>query len=83
MAKYIAFDDASFDSTAIAGKPSMAPAVNGLKSLVKRFVARARIKRQSEAESEVARFINDHGGVLTDDLERQISREFGSRVGRW
>ena len=83
MAKHIAFDDVSFDSTATIGKPSMAPVVGGIKGFLKRFAARSALKRQAESESEVARFIADHGGVLTDDLERQISRQFGTRVGQW
>lgn len=31
-------------------------------------------------ESDVARFIENNGGVLTDDLERQISRRYGRIV---
>jgi hypothetical protein len=31
---------------------------------------------------DVERFISDNGGVLTDSLEREISRRFGSHAGR-
>lgn len=36
----------------------------------------------AQVESEVATFIEHHGGVLTDDVEREISRRFGSIAGR-
>jgi hypothetical protein len=35
---------------------------------------------RKDRESKVARYINDNGGVLTDELERQISRNFGRIV---
>lgn len=35
-----------------------------------------------QVESEVATFIEHHGGVLTDEVEREISRRFGSIAGR-
>lgn len=35
----------------------------------------------SDDESAVERFINERGGVLTDDLEREISRRFGRLAG--
>ena len=34
------------------------------------------------AESDVARFVRENGGVLTDDLERQMSRRYGRIVGQ-
>lgn len=41
------------------------------------FASRAAVQ-----ESEIATFIEHHGGVLTDDVEREISRRFGSIAGR-
>lgn len=32
--------------------------------------------RMRQAEREIARFIEHHGGRMTDGLERQIEREF-------
>jgi hypothetical protein len=34
--------------------------------------------RRAQAEREVARFIENQGGRLTDEVEREISRRFGS-----
>ena len=36
---------------------------------------------KAQAESEVATFIEHHGGVITDDIEREISRRYGSIAG--
>jgi hypothetical protein len=47
----------------------------GLWSIVKDAVTDS---RRRSAECEVARFIERNGGVLTDSLEREISRRFGS-----
>lgn len=43
---------------------------------------RARLRARAEARhsSHVARFIAGRGGVLTDELEREISRRFGRLV---
>lgn len=37
--------------------------------------------RRRKADAEVAHFIAANGGVLTDDLERAISRRYGNIVG--
>ncbi len=37
--------------------------------------------RPKPAESEIERFVRHNGGVLTDQLEREISRRFGTVVG--
>lgn len=37
----------------------------------------ARFGSTEPAESEIERYIQAHGGVLTDSLERDISRQFG------
>jgi hypothetical protein len=34
--------------------------------------------RRAQAEREIARFIESQGGRLTDEVEREISRRFGS-----
>ncbi len=34
--------------------------------------------RRAHAEREIARFIEAQGGRLTDEVEREISRRFGS-----
>jgi hypothetical protein len=41
----------------------------------------APVKPQSESEV-IGDFIQSNGGVLTDDLEREISRRYGSWAGR-
>lgn len=37
--------------------------------------------RAKPVENEIERFIMENGGVLTDNLEREISRRFGQIVG--
>ena len=39
------------------------------------------LSRQRTAEREIGRFIELHGGQLTDDIEREISRRFGGPAG--
>ena len=55
------------DATRSVAKPSVFRRV--LNALVE--------SRQRAAEREIEAYINRHGGTLTDDLERAISRNFG------
>lgn len=36
--------------------------------------------RRRQAEREIGRYIEENGGRMTDDLERRISRRYGSSV---
>lgn len=45
------------------------------------LLARLRSLLPGRAPSEVEAYITANGGVLTDDLERDISRRFGSAAG--
>jgi hypothetical protein len=47
-----------------------------------RFWAAIIAGQQARANAEVARYIAAHGGQLTDELERAISRAYGTRAGR-
>lgn len=47
----------------------------------KRFLTAMMEARERAAEREIERYIAAHGGVLTDNIERDISRTFGSRAG--
>lgn len=50
-------------------------------SLLARVVAALTASRQRQAEAEVERYVVMNGGVLTDQLERDISRHYGNQVG--
>lgn len=52
-----------------------------LNHLWERFESFWRSANAADHDSAVERFINDRGGVLTDDLEREISRRFGRVAG--
>lgn len=40
--------------------------------------------RASRNDSQIERYINEHGGMLTDSLEREITRKFAnSKPGRY
>src|SRR5262249_9777854 len=51
-----------------------------LSALFERLSDRMYTAERKEREGQVARFIRENGGVLTDDLERRISRDFGRIV---
>ena len=46
------------------------------KGIFARFLASVQEARMRQAEREIARFIEVKGGRLTDDVERQIERNF-------
>jgi hypothetical protein len=48
-----------------------------LSGALKRLAARIHAAQRRRTEDEVARYIGANGGVITDELERQISRRFG------
>ena len=52
------------------------------KSASPSLLARVRNLFGGSRPSEVEGFIQANGGVLTDDLERQISRRYGRIAGR-
>lgn len=80
MAKYIAYDDAAFDSTATVIK---SPKRFSLMAFFDGLSERAHQREAKRTEGRIAQYIENHGGELTDDLERQISREFGQQAGNW
>jgi hypothetical protein len=48
------------------------------RSLWLRLVDAVREAREQRIENEIARFIQRNGGALTDKLDREISRRYGS-----
>ncbi len=68
--------DADFDSTAMIAPLKVEAA--GLTGLFKSLATRLATARQHRLDAEIGHFIEVHGGELTDDLERQISRRFGA-----
>ena len=81
MATTYTHDAAEFDSTAVI-IGSRAPSA-GIVSILKALATRANKARARRVDSEVGAFLEAHGGQLTDDLERQISRRFGTHAGQW
>jgi hypothetical protein len=51
-------------------------------SLIDRLRSLMTSGSSTQKEDEIGAFIETHGGVLTDDLERQISQRFGHMAGR-
>lgn len=81
MANTFISDASEFDSTAVV--VGTQPATAGVTGFFKSLAERLSVMRQKRADAEVGEFIAQHGGQLTDDLERQISRRFGSPSGQW
>ncbi len=54
---------------------------NANPGIFKRFLGVLMEPRQRAAEREIGAYVARHGGVLTDDLERSISRNFGQSSG--
>jgi hypothetical protein len=68
----------AFVPASTEAKPARKPF---LRSLYEAMVA----SRERRAEREIAAYIERHGGLLTDDMEREIMRHLnghGSIVGR-
>ena len=81
MANMFASDAAEFDAT--TGVVTETPHATGITGLFASVAARFAMSRQRRVDSEVGKFLESHGGQLTDDLERQISRKFGNHAGQW
>ena len=66
--------DAAVSGTAPSG------ASTGIVGLYKAVIGHFVLVRQRRVDAEVGKFLESHGGHLTDDLERQISRRFGTHA---
>jgi hypothetical protein len=53
----------------------------GVKGWFTRAAASIVTARRRRADAEIARFIALNGGVMTDEMERAISRRYGGIVG--
>ncbi len=56
-----------------------AEATSPRKSFFRRVFDRLIEGRQRRADREIARFLESHGGILTDDMERQIMATLSHR----
>ena len=73
---------AIFTADLAAAEPANASKTPARQGYMKRFMTALIEARQRSAEREIERYIAMHGGVLTDSLERDISRTFGGPAGR-
>jgi hypothetical protein len=72
--------DCAFD---IDAAPAAAPAADRpARSIWRRMLDHIVASRQAKAEREIERYIRMRGGQLTDDIEREIGRKFGTIVDR-
>ena len=53
------------------------------RGLLRRFIHAMMASRQRQVDREIARYIRDNGGKLTDHVEREIERRFLSTPSRW
>jgi hypothetical protein len=66
-------------ATFFDGEPaSRGGLIAGTRAFLHRLGGALVAARRAQAEREVARFIDSQGGRLTDEVEREISRRFGS-----
>lgn len=69
-------------SVLVHGQPDdAATASRGLAHIVAWLSAKLDWHGHMAKNGEVGRFLDANGGVLTDELEREISRKFGRIVG--
>ena len=62
--------------------PTHVPASNR-RGLLRRFFDAMMASRQRQVDREIARYIRDNGGRLTDNIEREIERRFLSTPSHW
>jgi len=60
----------------IFAKTSAGTEAQRRRGLFRRFLAALMESRQRQADREIARYMRDCGGKLTDDVEREIERRF-------
>jgi hypothetical protein len=65
----------SVDSPALS-KPASLPDFS-IGDFLERLSAKVHAAQRRRVEAEVARYIAANGGVVTDEIERQIGRRFG------
>lgn len=70
MARDLTLDHTLVDTPAPARKP-----------LLRRIIDRIIASRQARADRFVEQFIRSRGGIITDEMEREISRKYGRIVG--
>lgn len=58
-----------------------AAAKAGVKGWFSRVLTSMLTARRRQSDAEIARYIAVNGGVLTDEMERAISRRYGGIVG--
>ena len=73
----IPFTDADADADAVASREATGPASLSLFGRIGAYLYAVERRRR---ERDIAALLAQNGGQLTDDLERQISRQFGRIV---
>jgi len=76
MALYRDYRD--FDLRRLPVAPWSAPARPG-RGIFRRILAAIGRSHRRRVEQEAGRFIAEHGGRLTDDIERQLNERFNGR----
>ena len=71
---------AGYDVDAPSQRKRAAPPKYSLMAFLERISNRIYSAERADRESKVARYIRENGGVMTDDLERRISRNYGRIV---
>lgn len=66
-------------TTTVSAHFAPAEAIAPRKSIWRRFIDRLIETQQLRADREIARFLESHGGLLTDDMERQIMASLSRR----
>jgi hypothetical protein len=51
------------------------------KPLLQRFGAWVEAKYRQDLDAEITAFVAERGGIMTDDMEREIGSRFGSMAG--
>lgn len=72
--------EAGYDVDAPSQRKRAAPPKFSFSDLFERISDRVYRAERRQRESDVARYIRENGGTMTDDLERRISRNFGRAV---
>jgi hypothetical protein len=73
----MAYHSVAFDRRGdVFTKPSVRPDAPAKRGVLRRILAAVMQSRQRQADREIARFFQDHGGRLTDEIEREIERRF-------